>query len=500
MTLPTEQQKSLGQHVKHGVKWSGAELIVRFGLRIVVLAILARLLTPEDFGVFAAAMTVIELLLPLSTLSLEHALVQQKNLSEGALSMVSSIALGLASALTLLVIATAHLITHVYDDPKIAELLSALAYSIPAAALSGILLSILRQRLAFAELSIVAFVGFTIASLVTVAMAYQGYGVWSLVAGYYVQVIAPVLLALYWVRPRFHKPVWDTDAQSMLRFGSGQTLSSILSYWALQGDYVVIGRMLGTASLGFYTRAYQLVSVVPTIFARIQSTVLFPTFSRFDTRSIEFGERFVKGVEGLAVLTLPICAGALVFAPEIVALLLGPGWEQVVLPLKVLSGGIFFRSAQSLSASVIMARGQVFALSICQAIYAVLIVGGALIGANLAGITGVAASTLAALAIFYSLLSAFVVRGSQVDSLRFLQAHLRSFLPFAIVLSTSYASRRLATSMDWPAWLTIALGMTTSAVALAIATAVFKRGVWGELIYTAASQAIRFRLRSTPKA
>ena len=494
MTEP--DTKNLGHHVKRGVKWSGAELGFRFALRIVALAILARLLTPEDFGVFAAAMTVIELLMPLSTLALENALVQQKELSAGAVSMATIIALLFSSAFMLVTLLAAPLISLVYNDEKVTELLSVLAYSFPAAAISTLLLAVLRRRLAFAELSIIAFVGFNLASLVTIAMAYTGYGVWSLVVGYYVQILAQLLLTFRWVKPRFYKPVWSSDVKSMLRFGTGQSLSSMLSYWALQGDYVVIGRMLGTASLGFYTRAYQLVSVVPTIFARIQSTVLFPAFSRFDTRSAEFGERFVLGVEGLSVLTLPICAGAVVVAPELVETILGNGWEPVVLPLQVLSGGIFFRSAQSLAASVIMARGQVFALSICQAIYAVLIVGGALIGASVAGIAGVAASTIAALAVFYCLLTGVVLRDSAISVGELATAHLRSLLGFFIVLAASLAAKQLASYLGCSAWQTLALAIVASLLALASATLVFKTSIWGELLYTAAIDALARRKKN----
>jgi PST family polysaccharide transporter len=168
--------RNLGERLKVGAKWSSAEILFNLPVRLGTLAILARLLTPTEFGVFAAAVTVIEFARPLGTLSMDHALVQSKNLSTGSIALASVLALGLSSVVAAIIAINADTVLLLYDDPEVPDLLIALALSGPLATMSGLLLAILRRKLAFRELSIVALLSSTIASLASAG----GFGHWRL--------------------------------------------------------------------------------------------------------------------------------------------------------------------------------------------------------------------------------------------------------------------------------------------------------------------------------
>jgi len=340
------------------------------------------MLTPTEFGVFAAGVTVVEFARPLSTLSMDHALVQSKKLRAGSIAFASVFALGLSCAVATTIALNANMVLLLYDDPEVPGLLVALAWSVPLAAVSGLLLAVLRRELAFRALSIIALFSSTIASLTSVALAVAGWGVWALVAGYYADLALKVLFALLVVRPHFVRLRIGEEARGLLRFGAGSTLSLMLNFWALHGDYVVIGSVLGPKPLGYYSRAYQLISTVPGMLGRLHNMVLFPAFSRAQSDRSYLAKALRVGTEATAALTLPLCAWGLVLGPEIIFVLLGPGWEEAVVPFQILALGVYFRATQGFAASIVLAMGHVFSFSACQGIYAVLIVVGGLFGAQ----------------------------------------------------------------------------------------------------------------------
>jgi PST family polysaccharide transporter len=439
-------------------------------------------LTPSDFGVFAAAVTVIEFARPLSTLSMDHALVQSKSLGTGSVALASLFALGLSSFVAALFMLNANTVLLLYDDPGVPPLLNALALTFPLAAVSSLLLADLRRRLIFRELSIIALVSSVMASLTSVGAALAGWGVWALVTGYYTDLVLRALFALLLVRLRFHRPRIDEGARGLLRFGVGSTLSLMLNFWALNGDYVVIGSALGPKPLGYYSRAYQLISTVPGMLNRLHQMVLFPAFSRAQGDRPYLDRALRVGTEATAALTLPLCAWGLVLGPEIIAVLLGPGWDDAVLPFQILSLGVYFRSAYGLSASVVFATGHVFSLSACQAIYGILIVVGAFFGAKW-GIAGVATATLVALLVFSLLLYALAARVSGASLWSFLAVHAHPAIVFVIVLTTAALGRLFLSKFDSPPVVILVATVMLGVIALAGATRMLGRSLWGDFLY-----------------
>lgn len=493
--MPTRPE-NLGERLKVGAKWSSAEILINLPVRLGTLAILARLLTPAEFGIFAAAVTVIEFARPLGTLSMDHALVQSKKLSTGSVAFASAFALGLSSIVSAFIALNADAVLLLYDDPEVPRLLAALALSVPLAAVSGLLLAILRRKLAFREISIAIMVSSTIAAIASVVVAVAGWGVWALVAGYYLDLALRALLAWLIVRPRFVRPRVGEETRGLLRFGAGGTLSLMLNFWALHGDYVVIGSALGAKPLGYYSRAYQLISTVPGMLGRMHNMVLFPAFSRAQSDRGYLGKALLTGTEATAALTLPLCAWGLVLGPEIIVVLLGPGWEDAIVPFQILSLGVYFRAGYRLAASILLATGHVFSLSACQGVYGLLIVVGALFGAQW-GIAGVAIATLVALLAFYALLYMLTARLSGASAWSFVGVHARPALVFAIVVATAAPMRVWLQALAWQPLPILIVSVSVGAVALLGATRLLKNRLWGDFVYQHGLTALR---RYTPAA
>jgi len=479
----TTRPRNLGERLRVGAKWSGAEIALSLPVRLGTLAILARLITPTEFGVFAAAVTVIEFARPLGALSMDHALVQSKNLSTGSVAFASMVALGLSMSVAAVIALNANTVLLLYDDPAVPVVLIALALSGPLATTSGLLLAVLRRRLAFRALSIVVLLSSATASLASVAVAVAGWGVWALVAGYYTDLALRGVFAFFLVRPRFARPRAGAETHGLLRFGVGSTLSQMLNFWALHGDYVVIGSVLGPKPLGYYSRAYQLISTVPGMLGRVHNMVLFPAFSRAQGDRSYLEKALLVGTEATAALTLPLCAWGVVLGPEIIYVLLGPGWEATVVPFQVLALGVYFRSGYRLAASVILATGHVFSLSACQGIYGILIVVGTFLGAQWAGIVGAAMATLVALLIFYLLLYVLASKVSGAHVWSFLRVHAGPGLVFIIILVTAALGRSSMSGLGLPPIAILISAVTLGIVALIGATYLLGSRLWGDLLY-----------------
>lgn len=465
-----------------GAKWSSAQVVVNVSVRVGTLAVLARLLTPSEFGLFAAAVTVIEFARPLSTLSMDHAIVQSKTLGGGGIAFASWFALGLSSCVAAFIGLEARLVRLLYDDPGVPRVLASLALSLPLGAAASLLMANLRRRLVFRELSILVVVSTALSSLASVMAAFAGLGIWALVVGYYTDLALRGLFAWMLTRPRLRRPVLGRDVRGLLRFGAGSTLSLSLNFWALQGDYVVVGSALGPKPLGFYSRAYQLISTVPGMLNQLHQMVLFPAFSRAQGDRVYLARALRVGTEATAALTLPLCAWGLVLGPQIIAALLGPGWEQAVVPFQILSLGLYFRSAYSLSASIVFATGHVFWLSACQAAYGALVVTGALFAASW-GIAGVAAAVLGALFIFYFVLYVLAAWISGAPASSFLWAHVRPMVVFGIVLATALLGHFAFAHLGAPALVEVIVTVLLGLSCLAAATWLLGEKLWGPLLY-----------------
>jgi PST family polysaccharide transporter len=490
---------NIGERLKTGARWSGAEILLNLPVRLGTLAILARLLLPTEFGVFAAAVTVIEFVRPISTLSMDHALVQSKKLRPDSAALAFVFAIAVSSVAATVVALNADKVLLLYDDRDVPPLVVALALSIPLGAASSLFLAVLQRKLVFRELSIIAMLCSALAALGSVTVAALGAGVWALVAGYYLDLVLRILLAWSLVRPRLVRPRIGNEARRLLRFGMGTTLSLTLNFWALHGDYVAIGSVLGPKPLGYYSRAYQLISTIPGMLGNLQSMVLFPTFSRAQGDRSSLAKALRIGTEATAALTLPFCAWGLVLGPEVIFVLLGPGWEGTVVPFQILSLGVYFRAAYRFAASIVMATGHVFAMSACQAIYATLVVVGAFVGTRW-GIAGVAAATLLALFIFYLLLHGLAARVSGVPVRSFVLGLARPSLIFLVVAATAALIRTSLLHLGWPPIVILIVAVTLGILTLIGATRVLKNRLWGDFLYQRGMMAIRPYLPPTKKS
>ena len=387
-----------------GFKWAFATAGGQALLSLAIAMTLARLLTPEDFGLLAIALVFLALADTAGRHGLGTALVQRHELTERhvatAFTFALAIALLLAAALWLLAPALCRLI----GEPDAAPVLRTLSL---AAALAGAGLvseHLLRRRLRFRALMMAAILSQVIGNgLVAIGLALLDGGVWALVWGVVVRkaVFTLAVIAFEPVRPRLLAGRRETA--DLLRTGVGFSATAVFRFLANRGLDVAIAHTLGATALGLHTRAAAL-AVVSARLGPVLTEVLMPAMARSQHRVGRLRAVHRAGIEMLSLSALPASLAIAVCAPEIVAVLLGARWEGAVPALRILALAGVLQAFHALHVSVIRAMGAVYRETWRRAVFFVLLMTGAWFGSRW-GLAGVAAASVVAWVVLQGLLA-----------------------------------------------------------------------------------------------
>jgi O-antigen/teichoic acid export membrane protein len=297
-------------------------------------------------------------------------------------------------------------------------------------------------------------------------MGLAGLGAWSLVGAHLVQaVVYGVVLHLAW--PVSHRPGLDRAAlRDLLGYGGGISFARLSNYVATRGDNMVVGYALGPTALGLYGPAYHLMALPADLFQRVVQTVLFPAIARLQTEPARLAAAYRRGLALTALVALPGTLLAILLAPEMVDVVLGPRWRGVVAPLQVLAAGMFFRVGYKTSVVFVKAVGAVRPFVLRQAAYPLLVLSLAWLGSGW-GITGVAAGVVAALAVHYLFLTTLGLRVARLTTRDYVVAHRPALLLSAATVLPAWLTVMAARAAQVPAWGCLAIAAVPIAVTAA---------------------------------
>jgi O-antigen/teichoic acid export membrane protein len=414
-------------------------------LKIVVLVLLTRLLTPADFGLVTAALVVINFSLNFSQVGLGPALIQRPVL-EPRHTITAFIASGLFGLLLAVIVwLAAPLIAQFFRMEHITPVVRALAIIFIISGVATVPESLLQRDLRFRLIANRDLLAYAVSWLgVGVGLAFLGWGIWSLVAAQLTQVTIRTAILLRAAPPFLRgRPTWASFVELMV-YGVGQSITRMGVIIANQVDNLVVGRWLGAAALGIYSRAYQLMQVPTGLLADVLDKVLFPTMARVQDDPRRLASAYLRATAALALLTLPIGVVAAVLAPELIAVAFGSRWQALVSPFQVLALGMMLRAGIRMSDSLSRATGRVYRRAWRQWLYAALVFLGAWVGLHW-GVTGVAVGVLGALFTNYLLMTQLSLSVIQISWARFTQVQvpaLRLTLVIAVVTAATTAGAR----------------------------------------------------------
>ena len=352
----------LAGRAARGFAWALASTVGAKLLWLGGLAILARVLAPEDFGLLAFGLVYVAYLESIGDLGTGAALVYWPGRDAGGLertaqaTFVVNLATGaLFFALTQLV---APSVAAFFHEPEGEPILRALAWAFPLKALGNTHDALCQRELRFRARAVPELLLALAKTAAAVALALGGLGVWSLVWGQLLGLAAWVV-GLWWVVPWRPAAGWPGERlRGVLRYGRGIVAVNVLAAVVHHADLVVVGRMLGTAALGFYQLAYKLPEMTVTVAIWVVGKVLFPTLSRLHAAGGDVGAGLLGALRYVPALTLPAAVGLAFVAEPAILTLYGGRWRPAIPLLQALALYLGVRSIGSPAGDLLKATGR----------------------------------------------------------------------------------------------------------------------------------------------
>lgn len=344
-----------------GISWTGTAAIFNIGIQIVQLVVLARLLSPEDFGLMGILMLIIGFAQSFSDLGISAAIVAKQDISDNTLSSLYWLNVLFGIVLYIIIYFSIPIILHFFNEAKLIQL-------IPIGSLLFILGSggvqfqmLLQKELLFSILSRIDMLSALVGALVTIAAAFYALGVWSLVYGQLSGALIRLLLLLYiaflekWL-PKCHFSY--EEVKPFLSFGLYQMGERCINYFNSKSDQMLIGSILGTSTLGLYNFANNLVFQPSLRIFPVIINVMFPIFAKIQHDTKKMQNAYIKLLKILVALHSPIMVFMCILSPVIIPYVFGDKWNDSIYIVQVLSIYVLIRSTGSPVGSIQLAKGR----------------------------------------------------------------------------------------------------------------------------------------------
>ncbi len=359
--IPVQSQKEanpMAITAVEGLFWSYSSFAVAKLFSFVSMLVLARVLLPAQFGQFALVLVLITYLQTVGDLGVGAALIyERKRLAEAAdvTFLVSLVAGAICAGIMYL---SSGWLANFFSEPRIQPVLEVMSLYFPIRALGNAHDALLRKELAFKTRFVPELARAALKGLVATILALAGFGVWSLVWG---QLLGAALaVAVLWRivpwRPGLRLP--RDLLNRMLRYGVQIVSVNALSAVVHHGDFVIVGHLLGSTALGFYSIAYRIPELTIATVIWMVGSVAFPAYSKLGGNKQELREAFLVTLKYLSLITLPMGFGLALLARPAVVTFFGRNWEPAVPIVQALAVALALRSLGTHAGDVYKATGR----------------------------------------------------------------------------------------------------------------------------------------------
>lgn len=373
-------------------RWTTTSAFVRIALQILQTVILARLLTPADFGLMAVTAALLAVIGLFADLGLNRAIIHYEQISDDALSSLYWLNIGMSAGLTLIFAAIAPLLGTLYRQPALTAVLFTASPVFLLSAIGQQFCVLAEKELRFATLASNEIIASVVGFAVAVSIALRGGGVYALI-GAVLATAATVSLLAWWRLSDGHRPhlhVRLAEARPFLRYGAYLMGESFGSTMVRQVDVFVGGLVASPAALGVYSVPRDLSLRVAMIVNPIITRVSFPVMARLQGDMTALKSVYLQTLRMTASANFPVYIALALFANEIVALLYGPHWHDSVEYLRIFAVWGLLRSVGNPVGSLLYAVGRARLAFWWTIIVLVAIVPLLWLGAQFGGLQGLA--------------------------------------------------------------------------------------------------------------
>ncbi|PYT57952.1 MAG: lipopolysaccharide biosynthesis protein [Acidobacteria bacterium] len=431
-----------------------ASLILRMGS----LMVLARLLVPKDFGLVGMVTAFTGVLNLFRDFGLSSATVQRGNVTDDQISTLFWINILVGSILGLLLAGMSPFVAAFYHEPRLVWVSIILATSFIFNAAGVQHTALLERQMRFTALATIDLISLAVSTAIGIGMAATGFGYWSLVTA---AVALPLVTTFcLWLSTRWvpGRPRSQEGVHSLLRFGGTLTLGNVIVYLAYNLEKVLLGRFWGADALGLYGRAYQLINLPTDNLNSAFWGLAFSGLSRVRDDAQKFKNYFLKGYSLLLALTIPMTIAAALFAPDLILVVLGPRWKEVVPIFRLLTPTILVFALINPLAWLIFSLGMVGRNLRIVAVLAPLVIAGYAIGLPY-GPKGVAIGYSAMMTLWALPHIAWCVHGTGISLRDILLTATRPMVSGIVAAMIAFGVQLLLTQ-SWPHLARLVVGVT----------------------------------------
>jgi O-antigen/teichoic acid export membrane protein len=460
-----------GRSVRGGllnVSSQGAQFLIQS----IATVVLARLLTPADFGLVAMVATVTGLGQAFADLGLSEATIQRKEINHEQVSALFWINVAIGLGLMLITAALAPVLARFYRDPRIVGITLVVSLTFLIGGLRVQPDALLKRQMRFSSIAIRDITGYALAVPVAIIMAWRGAGYWALVALPLTLNLSSLILSWLMVSWMPSLPRRNAQVGSMIAFGGNVAASYFILTVSRSADNVLIGRYIGASPLGLYSRAYNLLMLPVRQLSVPATSVAVSAFSRIQGDAERFARYYLRAVNLIMWIGAPIFGFLFVAAQPVIVLLLGKQWREAAPVFQILAVSGLTQLLLESSMWLFLSRGQSLQLLKLLLIISPVIVGSYAIGLPF-GIKGVALSGSAALLCILPWMLKITFRGTDLTLQRFGRALLCPLaLGLAGVLCAELALHAIGPERIFPQLFVATLGFAAVYLVSALIPAV----------------------------
>lgn len=348
---------SLQSQVISSLKWSAAAKAITQIATWATTIFVMRLLQPSDYGLMAMAMLLVTLFGLFAELGLGSALVQAQKVSNEEARKLFGTAITINLTIVTILVVTAPLTSAFFNEPRLTEIIQITSLHFLVSVTGMLSESMLRRDLKFKKISIAEGTGAVASAASSLLMAFNGFGVWSLVAGLLAGEIARVSMLLLTTRP-FQTPIFSLKGIGSLATSGGLLTVNRFTWFAYsQSDLMIAGKVLSQDGIGVYAVSANLAAMPMQKALSIVNQIAFSAFSKLKTNKQALTASFRRSILAGSYLSIPILWGIASIAPEFVIVILGEKWVEAVIPLQIICLIIPLRTISALESTVVSALG-----------------------------------------------------------------------------------------------------------------------------------------------
>ena len=369
--------------------WYGFGIYANRFLSLGVAAVLSRLLTPEDFGIIAMVTVFSGFMNIFADAGIGSSVIQFREFEKRDHQTLFTLSLLLGVLLAFILAGFGSYIAIFFKTPNLKNVALVLALAFPFSTLGIVPRGILQRDMRFREISIINIASAVCAGFVGIVMAFTGWGYWALVA----QTLANSLFAscatLFFARLA-PVPCWNTQViKKIFSYSGNLTLFSMINYWARNLDNLLIGKFIGSAPLGYYNRAYQLMMLPLSMLTSVITPVLHSALAERQNDVPAMYRGYLKVIKMIGLISIPVMTYAVIMSPELIRVVWGNQWERTIPVFAILGLNGLFQPIMSTTGTVFLARNKADWLFKCGIISTILLCTGIFFGLPY-GIKGVA--------------------------------------------------------------------------------------------------------------